>query len=185
MAHTSSTKEDNPPFNLKQELYDYIEIIVLSIVVAFLVFTFIGRPATVSGESMLPTLQDGDRLLISKLFYKPKFGDIVVITKPNVENKPYIKRIIATEGQTVDIDFSAGTVAVDGVILEEPYINEATHLKETVEFPVKVPEGQVFVLGDNRNHSKDSRDTELGTFDEEYILGRCILRIFPNFGKVA
>lgn len=136
---------------------------------------------------MVPTLQDGDRLLISHLFYQPQYGDIVVITKPNEDRRPYIKRLIATEGQTVEIDFEKGTVMVDGKLLEEPYINEPTHLQEGVTFPLTVPKGQVFVLGDNRNHSKDSRDSSLGTFDEGYILGRCLLRYFPfdTAGPVA
>jgi signal peptidase I len=151
-----------------------------------LIFTFFLRTAQVSGKSMLDTLQDQDRLMISRFFYTPRRGDIVVITKPNLDNEPLIKRIVATGGQTVDIDFEYGIVYVDGKALDEPYIKEPTNLKLDVQFPVTIPEGSIFVMGDNRNHSRDSRDSSIFTVDERYILGKVILRIMPfaGFGSV-
>lgn len=168
----------------RREVFEYTKVLVYCVCIAFLVFTFLFRTATVDGRSMEPTLEDGDRLVISRMFYKPKRGDIIVITQPNEDNQPYIKRIIATGGDSVDIDFDRGLVFVNGKLLEEPYIKEATLTRYDVQFPVIVPEGCVFAMGDNRNHSKDSRDSALGMVDERYILGRCLLRFFP-FGKIG
>lgn len=170
------------------EVFEYAEMIFSTIVIVMLVFTFLIRPATVNGSSMYPTLKDGDRIMISKVLYTPKYGDIVVIPHPNMpEDEPaLIKRVIALGGQTVDIDFETGEVKVDGVVLDEPYINELTFDEEDMTGPVTVPEGQVFVMGDNRNASTDSRSDMFGTFDEDYILGRCLFRMAPfdKFGKV-
>ena len=112
------------------------------------------------------------------------YGDIVVITEPNYFNEPLIKRVIATGGQIVDIDYGSSTVYVDGVALEEPYINESFILQNSddITFPYTVPEGHLFCMGDNRNHSTDSRSTLIGAVDERYILGRAMLRILP-FGN--
>lgn len=170
--------------SLRQAVFEYAEVLIYCVCIAFLVFTFLLRVATVDGRSMEPTLEHGDRLVISRLFYEPKRGDIVVITQPNEDNLPYIKRIVATGGDCVDIDFEKGLVFVNGQALEEPYINEPTFTQYDVQFPVTVPEGCVFAMGDNRNHSKDSRDSALGMVDERYILGRCLLRFFP-FGKAG
>lgn len=138
---------------------------------------------------MLPTLEDQERLVISNLFYEPKAGDIVVLCgeADKEEGRTLIKRIIATEGQTVDIDFEAGEVYVDGEKLSEPYILEPTYLDEGTEFPLTVPEGEIFVMGDNRNGSRDSRSTTIGTVKEEYIVGRTLFRFFPfdRFGKIG
>lgn len=170
------------------EVLEYAEMILSTVLVVALFFTFVARPAVVNGSSMVPTLRDGDRLIISKLFYEPKYGDIVVIPHPNMpaEEPALIKRVIATEGQTVDIDFDSGEVWVDGVLLDEPYINEATHDREDFEGPLTVPKGEVFVMGDNRNASTDSRSAMFGTFNKEYILGRCLWRVGPldKMGRV-
>ena len=109
-----------------------------------------------------------------------QYGDIVVLRKDTFMTEPIVKRVIATEGQTVDIDFDAGTVYVDGQLLEETYIREPTHLEEGLEFPVTVPEGCVFVMGDNRNDSDDSRDPDLGPVDTREILGRAVALLFPG-----
>jgi signal peptidase I len=111
--------------------------------------------------------------------YQPSRGDIVVVTKPNSENEPLIKRVIALEGQTVDIDFSKGIVYVDGEALDEPYVNTPTNLRYDVKFPITVPKGDLFVLGDNRNGSLDSRSSRIGFIDTRYVLGKVYLRIFP------
>lgn len=166
-------------FDLKKELMEWVETVVWAAVMVSLVFTFLGRPITVSGSSMYPTYHDKDRVIVSSLFHKPQYGDAVALV-PNIqENIRYIKRVIATGGQTVDINFETGEVTVDGVVLDEPYINEPTYTAEGMEFPATVPEGHVFVLGDNRNHSKDSRHSSIGMVDERQILGRVLVRFFP------
>lgn len=131
---------------------------------------------------MVPTLQDGDRLLVlnSMFDHDYQYGDIVVLRKDTFLEEPIVKRVIATEGQTVDIDFGEGTVYVDGVALEEDYINEPTYLEEGTEFPLTVPEGCVFVMGDNRNRSSDSRDSRLGTVDTRYVIGKAVFLAFPG-----
>lgn len=135
---------------------------------------------------MVPTLNDRDKVLMSGLFYTPKPGDIVVLTKKSFSEIPLVKRVIATEGMSVDINFDTGEVWVDGVLQDEPYINELTHKHFDVNFPLIVPEGYVFVMGDNRNHSTDSRDSQVGFIDERIVLGKVYLRIWPlsNFGMV-
>lgn len=172
-----------------RETVEYAESLAVVFVVMLLIFTFIARPATVDGESMMPTLQNGERLVISNLFYEPTAGDIVVLCgeADREEGKNLIKRIIATEGQTIDIDFEAGEVYVDGQKLDEPYILEPTYLNEGTEFPLTVPEGEIFVMGDNRNGSRDSRSLTVGTVKEEYIVGRVLFRFFPfdRFGKIS
>lgn len=172
-----------------REAVEYAESLAVVFVVMLLIFTFIARPATVDGESMMPTLQNGERLVISNLFYEPTAGDIVVLCgeADREEGKNLIKRIIATEGQTIDIDFEAGEVYVDGQKLDEPYILEPTYLDEGTEFPLTVPEGEIFVMGDNRNGSRDSRSLTVGTVKEEYIVGRVLFRFFPfdRFGKIS
>ncbi len=172
-----------------QELIEYAESLTLVFAVMLLIFTFIARPATVDGESMLPTLQNGERLVISNLFYEPKPGDIVVLCgeADREEGRNLIKRIIAVGGQTIDIDFETGDVTVDGEVLDEPYILERTHLDEGTQFPLTVPEGEIFVMGDNRNGSRDSRSVTVGTVKQEYIVGRVLFRFFPfnRFGQVS
>ena len=133
----------------------------------------------VSGSSMLPTYHDGDRMLISSLGYTPEYGDVVVFAEKSGDKENLIKRVIATEGQTVDINFETGEVSVDGVVLEEPYIYEQTEEEGNIEFPATVPEGHIFVLGDNRNNSRDSRFGSIGMVDERLILGRAYWQIFP------
>lgn len=165
-----------------RELYEWLETVVFSVVAVVLVFTFFCRTVGVDGSSMEPTLHHGDRVVISHLLYRPAPGDIVVITQPNSADVPIIKRIVADEGQIVSIDFEAGTVWVDGQALEEPYTLEPTYLSRDVQFPVEVPPGCVFVLGDNRNRSLDSRDSGIGMIDKQYILGKAVFRLFPLKG---
>ncbi len=166
---------------LKREIFEWLETVAFSLVAVVLVFTFVFRIVGVDGDSMLDTLHDGDRLIITHLFYQPKAGDIVIITQPNAVNKPLVKRIVAIGGQTVDIDTDRGLVYVDGEVINEPYIKEPTVKipSPPMEFPVTVPEGKVFVMGDNRNHSLDSRSTDVGMIDERYILGKAVFRIYP------
>lgn len=164
-------------------LYDWVQAVLCSVLAVVLVFTFAVRVVGVSGPSMRETLQDGDKLLVLNGYLCGEYrrGDIVIFQKPDFENGELIvKRVIATEGQTVDIDFAAGAVFVDGEELEEPYTREPTWLDEGLAFPVTVPEGCVFVMGDNRNHSKDSRCEELGSLDTRHIVGRAVLLAFPG-----
>lgn len=164
-----------------EEFFDWVETIIFAFFTVILIFTFLLRIAVVSGESMLPTLQDKDRLIVSYLFYTPENGDIVIVDcEDSILDKVIVKRVIATAGQTVDIDFEAGTVKVDGVVLEESYINNLTQLDEGAhEYPVTVPEGCVFVMGDNRMNSTDSRSPLVGFVPVDDILGKVVLRIFP------
>ncbi len=170
----------------KGEVYDWLESIVTAIITCIIIFVFFGRIIDVEGTSMVPTLNDRDKVLMSNLFYEPKPGDIIVLTKKSFSSIPLVKRVIAVEGQTVDIDFDTGEVSVDGVVLDEPYISETTHRRFDVAFPLSVPEGYIFVMGDNRNHSTDSRDSQVGFIDKRCVLGKVYLRIWPlsDFGVV-
>lgn len=170
----------------KTDLFDWVQCVVTALVLSILVFLFVGRTVSVSGPSMESTLFSGERVLISKLFYTPAQGDVVVFRKNSYKEEALIKRIIALEGQTVDIDFEEGLVYVDGVALNEPYVNTPTNMQLDFDGEIIVPEGCVFVLGDNRNKSNDSRDDRIGCVDERYILGRAVLRLTPlsRFGGI-
>lgn len=170
-----------------RDLYEWTQALVGSVLAVVLVFTFLIRLIGVDGRSMVPTLQNGDRLLVlsSLLDHDYEYGDIVVLREESFLEEPIVKRVIATEGQTVDIDFEAGIVYVDGEALDEPYINEPTYMEEGTEFPLTVPEGCIFVMGDNRNHSSDSRDSRLGTVDTRCVLGKAVFLAFPGADDVT
>ena len=174
-----------------------LDVIVSAMIAVIILFLFVFRVPTIDGNSMNNTLFNGERVIISDLMYEPRYGDIVVVSRNytndsnNIErySMPIIKRIIATEGQTVDIDFEKGKVYVDGKELEENYTKTPTNLSYDVKFPVTVKKNCVFVLGDNRNDSLDSRSSQIGDggmIDKRYILGKAFLRIFPfnKFGKI-
>ena len=166
-----------------RDLYEWIQSLVGSVLVVVAIFTFGIRMLGVDGHSMQNTLQHGDRLMVvNPIFYHDyKYGDIVILRKTGVfDNEPIVKRVIATGGQTVDIDFSEGVVYVDGEALEEDYIREPTYTAEGTEFPLTVPEGSIFVMGDNRNGSSDSRDYRLGTVDTRYVIGKAAFLLFPG-----
>lgn len=171
---------------IMEEVFEYTETLALMFATMMLIFTFVARPATVDGHSMNPTLNDKERIVISRMFYEPQYGDVVVIanTADKLDHKNLIKRIIAVQGQEVDIDFAAGEVIVDGKVLDEPYTLEPTYLEEGTVFPLIVPEGEVFVMGDNRNNSRDSRSPDVGTVNEEELVGRCLFRFIP-FNKIG
>ena len=186
-----------------EELFEWIEVLVVAVVTVVLVFSLFFRVASIDGSSMLNTLvgadaysgKVGDKVIITNFAYTPKYGDIVVISR-NIENSaeslessqgPIIKRVIAVGGQTVDIDFESGTVYVDGKALKEDYISTPTTSKYDVDFPVYVPEGSIFVMGDNRQNSLDSRSSQIGNnglVDTRYILGHAVFRIFP-FNRIG
>lgn len=182
-------------------VYDYVETFCYALAVMMVLFLFVFRYVSVDGESMRETLQDNDKLIISNLFYTPQTGDIVVINPEShtAGDKPIIKRVIATGGQTVRIDFANWEVYVDGVKLDEPYIQAmraerakiygegepmatGNAVKYRQEFIVEP--GTVFVMGDNRNNSRDSRFSDYGEIGENRILGRVLFRVYPNFGGV-
>lgn len=168
-------------------IFEWMEAIVASFIVIVFIFTFIFRVVAVDGQSMYPTLDDQSRILISGVFYKPKYGDIIVITHETSKDIPIIKRVIGVAGDTVEIDYTDGTVILNGEPLIEHYIREPITPILGYEFVVKVPEGHVFVLGDNRNQSDDSRVAEIGMINEKLIMGKAVFQIFPfsKFGKIS
>ena len=165
-----------------RDLYEWTQALVCSVLAVVLLFTFVVRLIGVDGHSMVPTLQDGDRLLVLNSLWDSdyEYGDIVVLRKESFLEEPIVKRVIATEGQTVDIDFASGSVYLDGELLEEDYTNEPTYVDEGTQFPLTVPEGSIFVMGDNRNHSSDSRSSDLGTVDTRYVIGKAVFLLFPG-----
>lgn len=170
--------------------YEWMEAIIPALILIMVFFTFVIRSITVSGPSMEPTLMDQYKVWVSCIGYAPQAGDIVVVDGSGTAlDEVIVKRIIATEGQTIDIDFDNGYVYVDGQQLDESaYIqNGITRDQYDVEFPQTVPEGHVFVLGDNRIVSKDSRDSEVGMIDQRCIIGKVqmIYQPFSAFGWVA
>ena len=176
--HTEKTEGNG---SVLEYLHDVVYILALILVV----FTFCMRVVIVSGSSMFSTLVDGDYLLLLNrpLCGELEQGDIVVASMERFKDgEPIVKRVVATEGQTVDIDFRAGIVYVDGVALEEEYTYTPTHLSEGMEFPLVVEEGCLFLMGDNRGDSRDSRAPEIGLVDEREILGRAVFLLMPGTG---
>ena len=160
----------------------YLHDFVFWLTGILLIFLLLFRVVVVSGPSMNRTLLNGDYLLLlnNVLYTQPEQGDIVVVSKDSYhDGEPIIKRVIAMEGQWVDIDFEAGVVYVDGKALDEPYVNTPTNLHEGIEFPLMVEEGCIFVMGDNRNESLDSRSPEIGQVDKREVLGKAIFLFLP------
>ena len=176
-----------------QGLLENCETLIVALCVALLVFTFCFRLCTVDGNSMYSTLKHGDRLIVSNIGYTPECGDIIVfhMTGENTYNEPLVKRVIATEGEWIDINFETWEVRIadnpemeNAITLDEPYIHlEGAYWGSSMEFPVQVPDGHVFVMGDNRHNSADSRSSKIGFVDERRILGKVIFRIYP-FEKI-
>ena len=173
------------------ELFGWGESLMTVLIFFVVVFTFFVRLIGVDGSSMYPTLQDRNIMLVSNLFYTPEKGDIVVLNKQGFWNdQPIVKRVIATGGDTIDIDEVTGDVLVNGEVLDELYIAEKINTLEKMgdlTYPQTVPEGCLFVMGDNRNGSTDSRCSDLGMVDERYVLGHVLSVVFPfsSFGSVA
>lgn len=190
---TPETPELTKSQEFKLDLFFWLQALVFALVVLILLFTFVGRIMSVDGTSMLPTLHDKDLLLVRSIGYTPEQGDIIVLTKDfdYHEGESIVKRVIAVENQTVRIDYEQSKVYVDDVALNEPYIYESIMLQPTSSrmgiTELTVPPNSVFVLGDNRNASADSRHVELAAIDERYILGKAAMVFFPfsNFSLLG
>ena len=170
----------------QQTILMYLQDMVSLLTVLMVLFVLLFRIVVVSGSSMYDTLWSGDYLLVLSraVCGELEYGDVIVASKDSFnDGEPIIKRVIATEGQTVDIDFVAGVVYVDGVALDEPYTYTATNVEEGMEFPLTVDEGCVFAMGDNRNRSRDSRAPEIGQIDQREILGQAVYLFFPGTGE--
>lgn len=182
-----SDKNENKAKKSGREIIEWADSVAISVLCVVLLFTFVFRMVGVKGTSMQDTLQSGDKVIIYNLFYTPKAGDIVVISRADLIEgdgnvaEPIIKRVIATEGQTINFNFDTGAVYVDGQKLDEPYIKDKTIPgRIPMDNPYTVPAGHVFVMGDHRSVSKDSRTAEVGAIDTRYILGKAVFRLFPT-----
>lgn len=193
MDINKQTNEKKEKRNITLSLLDVFEVLVFSITVAILIFSFVMRICVVEGNSMNPTLINGERLLVTDLCYEPEYGDVIVFHQTGaVYNEPMVKRVIAVGGETVDIDFNTWKVTVtdkNGLtrVLNETYTQFVGNpLTSNLSYPLYVPEGYVFVMGDNRFNSADSRLSTIGLVDERRILGKAILRIAPfdKFGPI-
>ncbi len=184
-TETKKAKEEHvlsPQQNALSYLHDFVTLVIVVLLISVLLF----RVVIVSGPSMKNTLIDGDWLILlnSAVYGEPKKGDIIVASKESFEDgEPIIKRVIATEGQRVNIDFAAGIVYVNDEPLDEPYTLTPTNIYEGINFPLTVEEGCIFVMGDNRNSSKDSRSVEIGQIDCREIMGKAIFLICPGKDK--
>lgn len=185
--YSQKAKDRTENSSVQNDVLDTLRDFVFWLIGVLLVFVLLFRIVIVSGPSMKDTLQNGDYLLLlSNVFYsKPEQGDVVVAVKDSFrDGEPIIKRVIATAGQKVDIDFAAGIVYVEDVALDEPYTLTPTNLQEGIAFPLTVEEGCVFVMGDNRNDSMDSRSLEIGQIDCREILGKALFVLFPGVNEV-
>ncbi len=170
-----------PKPDIFAQLFDFFDMLCVALTIVILMFSFIGRHSPVNGTSMYPTLDEGDLMIVTSLPYTPKRGDIVVFQNPGLYERPFIKRVIAVEGDTLDIDFDTWSVYVNGEKLDESYINYEAGTtmrgKGGFEFPMTLPEGYCWCMGDNRNNSTDSR--VIGPIDNRFILGQAVCRIWP------
>lgn len=191
MAQTQEEKlekEQKPRGRFFSETFNWIETLMGVLVVFVVVFTFFVRLIGVQGSSMVPTLDDHNIMLVSNLGYTAEKGDIIILRKDGFYNdQPIVKRVIATGGDVIDINSETGDVSVNGEVLEEPYIAEKIDPLKSVgnmTYPIMIPEGSIFVMGDNRNHSTDSRWTDLGVVDERYVIGHVITVVYP-FNRIG
>ena len=189
-AGAAPATEEKEKEGFASDLYAWLQALTFALLILMVIFTFFGRIIGVDGSSMLPTLTNGDLLFLQCAGYEPEQGDVVVLHKAfSATGEPIVKRVIATGGQSVHIDYGTSTVYVDGEALNEPYLGEpmlqpgSASMQET---DWDIPEGSVFVMGDNRNNSSDSRESSLGPVDNDYVLGKALVVLFPfsHFGSI-
>lgn len=184
-AGSDNTAQENAakPLDLLGNLYELMEMLATVTVFVMLVFAFVVRISIVDGQSMEQTLHEGESLAVAELFYEPEVGDIVIVHDISAVpyNEPIVKRVVALGGQTVDIDFDTWTLTVDGEVIEESYryLDDNMTLTADYSFPITLEEDEIFVLGDNRNHSADSRQIEIGPIDKRCIVGKAVARLVP------
>ena len=188
-------RPDTPVHSFSFQLYSWLQPVLFALAVLVIVSTFLGRLIGVDGSSMVPTLHNKDMLILQSVGYTPKNGDVVVLAPPTFKHgTPIVKRVIAVGGQTVEIDYPTSTVYVDGQPIDEPYLdpNDPMRIPSTgdqflEQYPIPVPKGHVFVLGDNRNNSSDSRYPDIGMVDKRCVLGKAVWILFPfqDFGGIA
>ena len=185
LPQETDAAEETPERYRKQWkiVYDAVATLETAVIILILLFSLVLRPAAVIGNSMLPNFSGGDRVACVHSFSGYERGDVIIISHATRKDESIIKRVIAVGGDTVDIDFYKGTVSVNGQVLDEPYVNTPTNLSYDMTFPVTVPEGKLFVLGDNRNDSLDSRSTDIGFINENKVLGKVVFRFYP-FDKI-
>ncbi len=164
-------------------VFNWLSVIVCILFVFFSIWNLGCRVIIVNGSSMYPTLENDEKIIISSFCYEPKIGDIVVVRSDAEGGDILIKRVVATENQVVDIDYESGTVYVDDVALKEDYIvsQMIQYIDDEIEYPYTVPENSVFLMGDNRNVSKDSRSSEIGSIDKNYIVGKAVCRLSSDY----
>lgn len=181
LSQETDAAEETPERCRKQWkiVYDAVATLETAVIILILLFSLVLRPAAVIGNSMLPNFSGGDRVACIHSFSGYERGDVIIISHATRKDESIIKRVIAVGGDTVDIDFYKGTVSVNGQVLDEPYVNTPTNLSYDMTFPVTVPEGKLFVLGDNRNDSLDSRSTDIGFINENKVLGKVVFRFYP------
>ena len=167
---------------VSSNIYDWVNSIIVAVVAVVVLLTFCFRLIDVDGQSMEPTLINTDKVIVTNLFYTPENGDVVVISHAEHYDDPLVKRVIATEGQTLKIDFATNEVFVNGELIEENYI-QGTTIEGDTEIPEVIPEGKVFVMGDNRSNSLDSRYEKIGLVDEDSIIGKAQFVIIPHTYK--
>ena len=162
-----------------KDIYETAECVIIAFVVIVTLILFVFRAVSVDGDSMLPNMYDGDRIITTNFLYTPQKGDVVVIDENTNYGKPLIKRVIASEGDKIFIDFATGDVYINDEKLSEEYIYEKIDVQEKENINMIVPEGYVFVMGDNRNNSLDSRDPSIGLINEKNILGKAFFQMYP------
>lgn len=167
-------------------LFDWIRCILFAISIVIICLTFVFRLVDVDGSSMYDTLQHGDKVIVTNFMYEPKDGDIVVISHGAEYTNPIIKRVIATEGETIKLDYDNDRIIVNGVVIDEPYLDGSTfggNIGDN-DVPEVVPKGMIFVMGDNRKVSMDSRSTQIGLIDVNNVIGKAQFVAFPfgDFG---